>query len=116
MHSTIRSIYLAPVTCYYSLARIHFGPLATLLARDVTAPVKLAVALPCLCVLVSVVASATAQQLAGVQSLARTVTTAVVCAHRPCRRVTLTVVRRLFEKNQITTPGFLIRPLGSPQL
>ena len=99
-----------------SFARVHFCPFTAFLARHVTAPVKLTVALPRLGVLVRVVTSAATKQLTAVKSPARTVTPAAVCAHWPRRRVTLTVVRRLLEKHQITTPRFLVWPLRSPQL
>lgn len=95
---------------YSSLARVHLCPLAARVALDVAAPQELAVALPNPRILVRVVPSPAAHQVAPADVLHHS-----LVAHPPLRaqaarhRVGLAVVRRPVNVNQVRIHGFAIR-------
>lgn len=94
---------------YSSLARVHLCPLAARVALDVAAPQELAVALPDPRVLVRVVPSAAAHQVAAADVLHHS-----LVAHSPLRAQTardgigLAVVRGLVYVNQVRIHGFAV--------
>ena len=98
-----------------SLARVDLRVLATPTARDVAAPMKLAVALPRARVLVRVVSAAAAQLIAAVLTRRSPVAAPAVRADRPSSRVRLAVTRRPVDVHQVAASRLFVRSLRTSQ-
>lgn len=92
-----------------SLARVHFCPFTAGVALDVATPKKLAVALPHTRVLVCVISSAAAHEVAAVGLLRSLVADPALCSHATRHRICLTIVGRLLNVHQISFHGLPVR-------
>lgn len=90
------------------LAGKHLSSLAASVALDEAAPLELAVALPDARVLVGVVASAAAHEVAAIRVGGSVVAEAAPCAGAARGGVLLAVVRRALQVHQIGDWGLLV--------
>lgn len=104
--ANVRRPGAAPGRC--SLTGVHFCPLTACVAFHVAAPVELAVALPHPGVLVGVVATATAHQVAAIGLLCRLVAHPALCAHAARHWILLAVVGRFLYVHQVCIHGFAV--------
>lgn len=83
-----------------SLARVHFCPFTTGVALDVATPKKLAVALPHARVLVCVISSAAAHEVAAIGLLCSLVADPALGSHATSHGICLAIVGRLLDVHQ----------------